>query len=894
MLRTKLQRPNLAPDLLLRTGLLKQLNHNIHKPVTLISAPSGYGKSVIVSQWIENYKVKAAWLSLDNEHQDLSIFIEYVVAALQTIIEDDFVHINELINGQKLPPVEMLYEALIDVLEPHDEELVFVLDDYQVIKNDRIHELINMFLTYPAERLHLVIICRYDPPLNINKLRLFNRINELRMKDLEFDLDATKVLINQKIGRCLSEQDISLIHKRTEGWVLGLQMILMTDEIQRGTSTMQRVAHFSLKEYSFFFTDLTLKRFSAEFREALYLSSILERFNSELLDALLLGIGASSKISGNDFIHDLIANNLFVYSLDNERVWFRYHHFFREMLFRQLQQNYSDEQISSLHKIASSCFDKSNFWDESFQHALKSGDVELAVSIFNKHRINFFNTDQFRRIHQWMCFLPKGTIEKDLGLLVTRAILDEARYDLVAMRADLDLAKKLVEKVKDDSRENKQLLGEYYTVRSLLDFSLENYEEALAHSNKALSLLEDKTQMISNYAFAFCLYALNALGRYDEARKHVENVLEQIPTNTSIPFIYLQTLKSYLNSFRGNIKEIAEALTKVFPLFKKNRLWVLLSSVSYYLGSAHYQFNNLEKAVEYTEALKEHYYAGRPYWDLPTIYTKALSFLALGETQKLKETICEIDEVTENTGLEAFYELTKAFKVDLALRQGNIEGALELSKITDFDTVYLDYAFYFQQLTYIRLLITVDSTLNRNQIEELLEKYINKGRLGHKYNLLMQVLPLQSIFLYELGDKEAALKSLKEAMNLAESNGFIRIFVDLGEPMKLVLNALQLKEPNSNYLSTILEAFKKELPFVQHQEQCAKTTTKNDFDILSIREAETLQYIAQGFRNKEIADILNISVETVKSHVKSCLRKLEAKNRVELVHKALYYNEITE
>ncbi|MEL4455764.1 LuxR C-terminal-related transcriptional regulator [Lutimonas vermicola] len=885
MLRTKLNRPNLGPDLVVRDQLIRQLDQNSHKPLSLISAQSGYGKSILVSQWIENCKVNAAWVSLDDEIRDLRIFLEYMIAALKNIIDKDFTKLEEYIQRQQLPPVETVFETMADVLENVEENFALILDDYQVINNEDIHGLLNLCITYPIENLHLVIICRRDPPLKFNKLRLFNRINEIRLSDLLFSLDDTKKLVSKKVTYVLTEKELKKIEKRTEGWVLGIQMMLMTDEIRKVNAEIKPSTHYSLSEYSDFFTDLVLKRFSDEFRNTLIVSSILSRFNNELIDVLFTESG-SPKISGSRFIQDLVANNLFVYSLDDERTWYRYHHFFDEMLLIQLHKGFSENQIASFHKNASSWFESNDYLDEAFHHALQSGDIDFAVSIFDKNRIRFFNTDQFRRINQWLDLLPKGTVEKHIGLLVSRAILDEAKYDLVAMKADVGMAQKLAETMEADSPENKQLLGEYYTVRSLLDFSLENYKDAFAHANKALSLLEDKTQMISNYAFAFRLYALNALGRYEEAETLVNGILESIPLKNSIPYIYTQILNSYLNSFRGNLKVIAEAMSNTYSLFIENKLWVLLSSVSYYLGSSYYQFNKLRKAVEYTEILSDHYYAGRPYWDLPTIYTKALGFLALGETQKLSDTIDEINEVTKNVGIKSFDELTKAFKVDVALRQGKIKQALELSKSTDFDSIYLDYAFYFQQLTYVRLLIITDHIRNSNKIEELLEKYIKKGRSGHKYNFLMQVLLMQSIYLSKKGDEEAALNSVKEAIILAEPNGFIRIFVDLGEPMKELLEKFQHTEPDSYYVSTLLEAFENERPIQTLEERLEKVQSFNRLEILSVRETETLQYIARGYRNKEIAESLNISVETVKSHVKNSLKKMKAKNRVELVKKA--------
>ena len=885
MLITKLHRPNVGPDLIYRDRLLNQLDQNIHQPLTLISAPSGYGKSVLVSQWIGKNDINAAWISLDDEIKSLRIFLEYFTAALKNVVNKDFRELEEFLQGQQLPPVETIFGTLVELLEDVDKNFVLILDDYQVVKDEEIHELINLFITYPVDNMHLMIICRRDPPLKFNQLRLYNRINEIRLSDLVFSQEDTRDLVTKSIDKKLSDDDLSKIWERAEGWVLGIQMILKTDEIRKVNETLEPIAHYSMSEYADFFADLVLTRLPEKFTYTLYGSSILARFNSELIDAVFEGPDSSSYMPGDSFIKELSASNLFIYSLDSDGWWFRYHHFFGDMLKEQLTRHFTEGQIAGFHKNASKWFEKNEYLDEAYDHAIESGDLELAVDIFDKNRVNFFNTDQFRRISRWLELLPEKTIEQHVGLLVSRSILDEAQYDIVGMKADLGMAQSIVQTMQPDSPENKQLMGEYYAMLSLLDFTTGKYENALTHANNALGLLEDKTQMISSYAFAFSLYALNALGRYEEAHQMVKGILGSVPKD-SIPYIYTQMLNSYLNSFRGNLKEIAEAMNSTSALFIENKLWVLLSSVSYYLGSSHYQFNKLRKAVEYTEILDGHYYAGRPYWDLPNLYTKALALLTLGDTQRLSDTLTEIEEVTHNIGLEVYSELTKAFKVDLALRQGDIQRALELSETTDFESIYLDYAFYFQQLVYVRLLIVEDPKGNSLEIEEWINKYLEKGRTGHKYNLLMQVLLVQAVYLFTQGKSEAAMDSLDEAIDLSEHGGFIRIYLDLGDPMKQLLEAYQEANKERAFVAKILNEFEKEQPAAIVKEVYEAEKPVDNFENLSGREVETLQYISKGFRNKEIADVLNISVETVKSHVKNSLRKLGAKNRVELIRKA--------
>ncbi len=886
MLLTKLYKPPLSPDLIFREDLIQRLNKNRHKPFTLVSAPSGYGKSIVISQWIDYCNINAAWLSLDKEHQDIKVFLKYVVAALESRTTNNFSTLKELIEGQQLPSVERLYESFVNIMDQVDESVVFILDDYQMINNANTHQLMDMLITYPLENLHLVIICRHDPPLQINKLRLYNRLNEIRMSDLEFNLDQTRNLVSKKIGEHLSDQQMNEIHERTEGWVLGLQMILMTDEIQKIHAGVKSMAHYTLREYSEVFTELLLKRFSDAFKETLFISSILKRFNKELIEYLIQDIDISSKISGSSFIADLVKNNLFIYRLDDEGVWYRYHHFFGEMLAKLLQQGFSNEQIAALHIKASLWFDENDFLDEAYQHALESGDVDLAVNLIEKNRYNLMNSDQFERLRKLIEKLPKGAVEEHLEILLTRAILREVVYDFSSMEKDLKIADKLVEKINPEHPNYNQLMGEYHTGYACMLYNIDKYEEAFSHSKLAVSLLQDPTQYISNFGLVFHLFSLNALGKFDDAIAIVSDSLKKLPPSEEFGRLLTLLIMALINAIKRNLNEINKLCQEAFYLAEKNKLWVSMIYGSYYIGEINYQRNNLEEAVKYAKTLGHHYYQGRAYWVLPTLYVKAFSYHALGQKNDLSETIAEIDEVTETSNIMVYNELTKAFKVDLALRQGDIIRALNLSKNTNFNSLYLDYTFYFQQLTQIRLLILADYDGNRNKIEELINKYIEIGRNGHKYNLLMQVLLLQSIHFIYQNDMESAIASLKESIDLAQPGGFIRIFVDLGEPMKELLEEYRNTNPGNNFIDTILDAFSKELPLhVANKELTAKESLKDTLN-LSKREIELIQLVSQGYRNKEIADSLFISIETVKSHIKNSLRKLDAKNRVDLVQKA--------
>ena len=228
MLRTKIQQPTLTPELITRKHLIEGLNQNLYKPLTLVSAPAGYGKSMLISQWIEQSKIKAAWISLDEDHNDLHTFLSINIDAIQYVLPGALEKIQFLLNSSVLPRNEVLFEELVNGLDDLEENLVIVLDDYHLIKNHEIHDLVNSYLQFPPENIHLVISTRRDPPLLINQMRLYNRIFEIRIDQLCFREDEITeyIFLNKHIE--ISKKVSNQFLRKTEGWVLGLKMLLFS------------------------------------------------------------------------------------------------------------------------------------------------------------------------------------------------------------------------------------------------------------------------------------------------------------------------------------------------------------------------------------------------------------------------------------------------------------------------------------------------------------------------------------------------------------------------------------------------------------------------------------------------------------------------------------------
>ena len=339
ILRTKLYRPTISDDIVIRTHLINRLEKNRKKPLTLVSAPAGYGKSILISSWLEEVKCLYAWVSLDEEHNDLRLFLGYFVAAVHQIFPEKLQTIEPYLKASELPPLSIISQDLINALDQIDDDFVMVLDDFYLIRNEQIFELINRLLWHPPHNMHLVISTRRDPSLSLTELHSYNRMNEIRMAELSFTRKEITLLFKKLQGTELSDTISERLLEKTEGWIVGLRLVLL------GIGSQEYAEHIignlkgDMHLISEFLVEHVLRNQPVQFQDYLLKTSILNRFCSELVEALKdIEPGKDEhNINGQAFIEWLVKTNLFVISLDKQHKWFRYHHLFQRLLTNQLE-----------------------------------------------------------------------------------------------------------------------------------------------------------------------------------------------------------------------------------------------------------------------------------------------------------------------------------------------------------------------------------------------------------------------------------------------------------------------------------------------------------------------------------------------------------------------------
>jgi len=458
LLRTKLYLPPLRREQVPRPRLVERLNAGLDRKLTLVSAPAGFGKTTMVSEWVASHRcggprlgargeatppTAIAWLSLDESDNDLTRFLTYLIGALQTVEVDVGKGVLSALQSPQPPPAEVILTVLINETTAIADQVVLVLDDYHLIEAQPIHDALTFLLRRLPPNMHLIIATREDPPLSLARLRARGQLTELRATDLRFTSPEAAEFLNQLMGLDLSEKDIGALERRTEGWIAGLQLAALalqgtsmqgrkdvTGFIQSFTGSHHFVLDYLIEE--------VLEQHSKRVQDFLLHTSILDRLTGALCDAL------TGQEDGRETLEVLEHANLFIVPLDNERRWYRYHHLFAELLRQRLRQHHP-EQVLTLHRRASEWHEQNELLNEAIDHALHAQDFERAVHLIEGVAETYWERAQVTELRSWLAKLPSEWVVSRPNLSVFHAWFLRGMGQLDAAEETLQAAEQALE-----------------------------------------------------------------------------------------------------------------------------------------------------------------------------------------------------------------------------------------------------------------------------------------------------------------------------------------------------------------------------------------------------------------------------------------------------------------
>jgi LuxR family maltose regulon positive regulatory protein len=882
ILATKLYIPPPPPKVVLRPHLIERMNEGIHHKLTLISAPAGFGKTTLLSEWIASCGRPVAWLSLEDGDNDLSRFLTYLVAALQTISASIGAGALAALQSPQPPSTESILTALLNEIAALPDHFVLVLDDYHVIDTKPVENALTFLLEHLPPQIHLVIATREDPPLLLARYRARGQLTELRAADLRFTPTEATEFLNQVMGLALSTEDIAALETRTEGWIAGLQLAAISMHGHQDPASFIKSftgSHHFVLDY---LIEEVLQQQSESIQTFLLRTSILDRLCGPLCDAVMGSPSASGQETGQETLEYLEHANLFIVPLDNERRWYRYHHLFAELLRQRLHQSESSGNgeggLAEYHIRASRWYEDHRLEIEAFQHAAAANDIELAERIIEGKGIPLHFRGAVAAILNWLASLPTTVLDARPSLRVRFATLSLVAGQTTDVEEKLQAAEAAIAAVlqgAEPDNKTRDLIGQIATSRATLALTHYQPETMITQARRALEYLPPDnllSRFRANWTMGMAYQfrgERSAAGRvYAEALSIAQaagNIL-----NTSLATLCLGQIKELDNQ----LYPAAEAYRRSLQLLGDD--YSPPSASEAYLGLARifYEWNDLDAAEQYGQQglqLARTYDRVIDRFIFSEVFLARLK-LARGDVAGAAAMLAEAEQsVRQNNFVHRIPDVASA-QVIVLLHQGNLAAAAQLAQTHKLP------------ISQARVLLAQgDPSAALAVLEPLRQQMEAKDWQDER----LKVMVLQAVALQAHGEKEKAIQLLGEALALAEPGGFIRIFVDEGAPMAQLLLEAASHGVMPEYIGKLLAVFEAEKRKSEDKPDLLPVSPAQPLiEPLSQRELKILQLIAQGLSNREIGERLFLALDTVKGHNRKIFDKLRVQSRTEAIARA--------
>jgi len=876
---SKLLRPPIMPDYVIRSGIIDELERNILKPLSLISAGAGYGKSVTISQWLEQTNHMKSWISLDVEHNDLRTFLNYLVVSIERIFPGKLENTRSYLTATRLPSVHEIARITINELCDIDDYFILVLDDYQLIKESRIHDLLNEWLHFPPSSVHLCIITRRDPPLELNALKLSGRMTDIRMRELSFTRDEVAELFKQTLQVDLEYEALKIIQNKTEGWIIALRLVSMISNNQEEIGQRLKSVKGGLISISEYLMTEVLSKQSEQFQNQLIKTSILNRFCSELIEEII-NEDTNVRINKDGFnlIQYLEKANMFIKPLvDNEQKWFRYHHLFQEFLQDELKERKTEHQINDIHNRASRWFEKQGLITEAVEYASKANDTEQIVRIIYENWEAAFDEDHWDSVEKWLAVLPEVLITQSSDLLFARLWISHRIHRLKQMAKVINQLEQL--NVNFTDKEKGYLL---FAKCMISYYSDAPAEDVLTLARQALQLIPEKYASFRGSIPLYIFFSLQSSGQVDLALQFIEdNIKNAEGKGELISLMRFKVHRGHYALFNTDLPMLEYAVKKCFKMpaltaWISGHVWYLKQCIGWWSY-------NPKLVIETTENLSRYKYVST-FREVIDIYIcRILAHQELNKTAEARE---ELSRAFEYAIESADTILIESCRARLNISQGNLDASIKWLNETESSSLDPTMLFWVEvpAITRCRVLIASGTSKDLQQALELLTEFRAYSESVFNKLRIIEIIVLQAITLKKLGKQQEAITTLKNAIELADKGEWIRPFAEYGEEVSDLLLHLIETGVNPGFIDRIFETIQK---VRNTAAETIKDTTsvkkKEKQNVFTPREIEVLQCIAEGYRNHEIAEKLFISEETIKKHINNMFNKMHVKNRLSLV-----------
>ncbi len=929
LIKTKLFIPRLRKDYVPRPQLLEKIVQGSRKTLTLISAPAGYGKTTLLAEWIDFLQRvntpthwAVSWFSIDAGDNDPIRFLAYLTAALKKVdLEIRTATLENIHSADSQYPINTL-ALLLNDLQELDRPVLLVLDDYQFISNPAIHDGITFLLEHLPEKVHMVIATRSDPPILLSRMRARGELSEIRAEDLRFTPAETNRFLNQVFTLDLSQEQVTKLESRTEGWIAGLQLAGVS--MQGRGDIPQFIDAFSgshrfIMDY---LAEEALSRQPSEIQSYLLKTSILERLNDGLCN-FVLSINSTSEtlevqypvplpaIADEQKIRLAMLENLglFIVPMDDERIWYRYHHLFADLLRTRLQ-SVSPSLIPKLHQRASIWFEQHGDIEASINHSLAAEDWDNASRLIALQLPEYLENGQMTTVLKWFDQFPQNEIFKRPKLCVQVADIYSQAGMIDQIDPLLDKAEEIISSNSDQgkseggSTEIKLSVEEITVIRSMVPILRGLKAVCSGHPQRAMEItqtaLDNIPEMgLKELAILYWVqgWAQRSLGDLDLAMSLLNKGTEYAQESGAI----LRDIWTDL----GNVTRLVGKLPQSIDILENSLQTAIdrgipnqgnLSRDESFLSFLYYERNQLDQALNFARRALAHTQWWPSHNIIATAYVSlAQIMLARNDLEGSLNALQKAENERKNRLMTPFvHSLVEVTWVQVWLKQGNwtLLDQWERSQVSILES-RSECNDPIDEYLELRLIVLVRMWIVKTALDKKEERYetcfsllkrleINCRKLGRE-NSLVVVLLYKAIVLFHMGKPNEAYRELGNCFELAEPCEYLRIFLDVGESSRALIY-MYLQQSTVIHKAYALKILRE---FSITQKEGKKEAPP---DVLTSRETEILQLLAKGYSNREIAERLFLAEGTIKFHIHNILGKLNATSRTMALTKARELN----
>lgn len=846
LLQSKLHIPGVGPTLVQRPTLRALLDRGLAAKLTLVTAPAGFGKSTLVAEWIREQPHSFGWISLDDRDNDPIRFMEYLIAALRTIRADICTSVLHYIHETRDFSAEIAMTLLINEAQAHNQEIFLVLDDYHTICEPAIHHGVAFLLEYLPRNMHLILVSRSEPPLPVTAMLVSRQLVRISANELRFTAEEICELFELTASRRLTNTELVDLERRTEGWIAGLQMILLSGEKSGATanSTGSKTEPYKRQtpeeleaDIADYLAEEVIARQTPDMQLFLLHTSVLERMDESLCRHLM-------QSEDGQLLHRAVQSGLFLIPLDQERRWFRYHHMFGRLLYRRLTRQYANI-VPELHLRASQWFRSNGYIVEAIEHTIAAADYPAAAELILQEASELLR-NEMHMLLRWFGQFPERLIDQNPALAVLYAWSLATFERLEQAESVLDRTEPYLDEGQAGSLNGEDIRGYFSGMRCLICLHRNETEKALIYSKEHAKRLGGVGQVAAKFIVGYNHNGESLLrGRF---------------------------------GFFGGLKQSLAVYPDLIVDWKMahDHFYGYLYAA---VGECRYERNDLERAEEYVNigasvGLK----CENAGIFVPALLAKARICLARGEPEAAHVLVHEVRQQTLRIHALSFLPVIDAFEARLFIRADQPQYAAKWAENCRLQTEgWIDPSREFEQITLLRLLVALnDEETASRYAEHLAQSYELKNRKA----AVTEIRIVQALLL-ERQNVSAALKKLDQALKLAFTEGYIRLFADEGSKLYRLLllwrkqrNNVENREKEPSFQSYLDMLF----PTFQQEDGTSAPLSK-----LTRQEMNVLKLLSQGLANREIAETLSTSTETVKRHCKNMYKKLSVSNRHEAV-----------